>query len=66
MIYTHAGQDATGAFIGFHSGAAYSTLEQFCIGECSDVAKYETAFEREIRDVSVELHKRHLFNARCV
>lgn len=65
VIYTHAGQDATGAFTGFHSGAAYATLDRFCIGECSDVNKYESAFEREIREITPELHKRHLFTARC-
>ena len=65
VIYTHAGQDATGAFTGFHSGAAYASMEEFYIGDCSDVAKYESAFEREIRELAPELHKRHLFTARC-
>jgi cytochrome b involved in lipid metabolism len=64
VIFTHAGQDATGAFVGFHSGAAHAALEDFYIGECPDMGKAASGFEADVRALLPELHKRGLFKAR--
>jgi hypothetical protein len=64
VIYTHAGQDATSVFTGFHSGAAWSTLEPYCIGECDQAVGVDNAFERDVRALVPEMHRRKLFSAR--
>lgn len=64
MLLTHAGGDATSVFTGFHSGQAWSTLEPFCIGECTESVGVDNAFEREIRALVPEMQKRGLFKAR--
>lgn len=67
VIYTHAGQDATGAFVGFHSGAAHAELERFCVGACPEMAGAaegeKAAFEAEVRALMPEIHRRGLFAA---
>lgn len=63
VLLTHAGGDATSVFTGFHSGQAWSTLEPFCIGECTESVGVDNAFEREIRALVPEMQKRGLFKA---
>ncbi len=64
VIYTHAGQDATSVFTSFHAGTTWATLEPYCIGECDQTVGVDNAFERDVRALTPEIHKRKLFTAR--
>jgi hypothetical protein len=64
VIYTHAGQDATCVFTGFHSGAAWDSLTPFLVGECDETIGVDNAFEADIRGLFPEMHRRGLFHAK--
>ncbi len=62
VIFTHAGQDASAVFQSFHSGIAYSQLENFCIGECpeDDTVGFEAGHSKLV----AEMVNRGLFKSR--
>ena len=64
VLYTHAGQDATNAFVGFHSGAAYASLAQFEIGTLEGVMRDDNAFEAEVRALHPEIARLKLHTAK--
>lgn len=66
VMYTHAGQDATAVFSSFHAGTSYAELDQFYIGDCAEPVGVDNDFEREMRALVGEMHKRGLYNSRCV
>ena len=66
VLFTHAGQDATSVFAGFHGSSAYETMTQFYIGDCDELLTKDTDFEREIRALGPEMKRRGLYDARFV
>ena len=66
VLCTHAGQDATSVFAGFHGSSAYETMTQFYIGDCDELLTKDTDFEREIRALGPEMKRRGLYDARFV
>ena len=64
VLYTHAGQDATSVFAGFHGSGAYDTMAQFYIGDCKETLALENDFEKEIRALGPEMKRRGMYDAR--
>jgi cytochrome b involved in lipid metabolism len=61
VLATHAGQDASAVFQSFHSGAAYSQLEKYFVGDCME--NDPAGFEAEYFRIAAEAHSRGLFKS---
>ena len=64
VIYTHAGQDATSVFSGFHSKEAWSHLEPYYIGDCVEsLNRTDSPFERDVRALFPKMREAGVFVA---
>lgn len=64
VIFTHAGDDATDPFGAFHPKSAYKLLERFYVGDVVAEDSKMTPFEREYRQLRVEIRKQGLEKAK--